>query len=741
MKTLRPTQLTLIPTQLEQLLLLPDGNLACLERIVSSGEPLSQDLFRRVKKRLFSPSNNHRNRQLLNLYGQTETTGDVTCAILLPDLDSQGLAVFDDIVAVGRPILSQIFISVDQTQDESGGQLVVSGNLSNGYITNGSITPLHEFCTGDVGFRQNGVWYIRGRCVDVAKVNGILTCPAQVESMFAKIFFAGLDHPSTPQIAAAIVDGVVYVVSNKPVHDFSRVRMQKAGVPWNLIPRDIICLPIPTNKRSAAGKVDRICLKGMVQTWLASKGGSLASTKDKRIFRKTNVGSDVGRIVGNILKLKEVDMDRSFVDLGGDSVSAVTLLYELRSNDWSNGLGARALTLPDLLGPATISGLVNYIENGVELAVKRTKMMADRAQSFAERQFHVHPPLLISPKHVAVQFRGCVDANPVLAADGKSFFVGCQGGVVQRISCDRRESLGCIHFPGWMIQADCITTADLVIVSAYKRDANKGAVFGLTCSLETILWRCEVESKIITTPVLMEQSGLLVSTEDTLVLLDTYTGAVKSSVRLSCKICSPPAIQGRTMFYAAQNSLFRVEILPNGQIQTDQLPSPDFDCIGPVYNRPLFVRDSNLMVPGSFGSLYHARIKNGQLLAKHDDDGEYSLFISGQPLTSPVLLNDKEMLLGSTDGFVYCVNQASIEWKISVGSCVYAEPLALPNGIFVICTTSGNVVVCRQLGALKMDVRFETGAEIWSGPILLDKEKLRIAFGARDSRLHIVDLA
>ena len=70
---------------------------------------------------------------------------------------------------------------------------------------------------------------------------------------------------------------------------------------------------------------------------------------------------------------------------------------------------------------------------------------------------------------------------------------------------------------------------------------------------------------------------------------------------------------------------------------------------------------------------------------------------------------------------------------------IYARLCCWVNRM-VVCTTAGDVVV---LDSGKEISRSRTNGEIWSGPIVFkgtDDSEMRLAFGARDSILHIIQL-
>lgn len=176
---LRPTQMTLLPSQLAQILRLlsisddlsreHDGS--SLERIIISGERCSPALLA-----IFGQWSRNKKVQLINLYGQTESTGEVLCAVLTDTPESK--AVVDGVVAVGRPILDSIDVSLGHKTDSANkdsslnDEIAIRGNLARGYLKASCLEKLETLRTGDTGFCRDGIWYIQGRCDDRIKING-----------------------------------------------------------------------------------------------------------------------------------------------------------------------------------------------------------------------------------------------------------------------------------------------------------------------------------------------------------------------------------------------------------------------------------------------------------------------------------------------------------------------------------------------------------------------------------------
>ena len=419
---LQPNQITLLPNQLAHLLkTLPAKDLSTLDRILVSGEVFPAWLW---EQHIMGPHCKLKpSCRIVNLYGQTESTGDILAVVLnelQQDSETNGTAsavIVNGIVAVGKAILPSIQITKQpitsfskeedddkrndgnnddsrdspQEQEQHLHQILVQGNLSNGYLTdycfsqgnyktcentgvetatNSSNTSARTaaaaaaaafhaqpFATGDVGFcSDDGIWYIQGRCDEVQKINGILTSPQEIETAFASVYGNNQDASSTMtttattmtppwlgRVAATIVDGAAYLlVEDARIQDsFSRSHMRQVGVPWNLIPQNVfVCHRLPIKALGGAPKLDRLAVKNMVQQQLRTSESDRPKQPEPttRTTSENTLYSLVARVLSRQSTVPQtsrptaetVDLSKSFVDLGGDSALAVELLYLLR---------------------------------------------------------------------------------------------------------------------------------------------------------------------------------------------------------------------------------------------------------------------------------------------------------------------------------------------------------------------------------------------------------------------------
>lgn len=154
-----------------------------------------------------------------------------------------------------------------------------------------------------------------------------------------------------------------------------------------------------------------------------------------------------------------------------------------------------------------------------------------------------------------LQFRACVDASPVLDTfcERKIFYVGCQGGLLQRICAKTGEVLSYHDFAGWMIQAACLVLIDSIIVCAHKANDEKGTVVALDKNLNEIKWEKQVNSCIKATPVLIDGT-FLVQAGNKVFSYDSGTGKeVSTHIELPTRVIASVAVlpqNGGTAYYA-----------------------------------------------------------------------------------------------------------------------------------------------------------------------------------------------
>lgn len=345
------SRVTAVPTILDALLKRVRGGegLSTARIWISSGERLQASLLARFRAGLPDAT-------LLNLYGSTEGTGDVTCATFAP---GSPLPASD--VPIGRPITNARLLVLDEhgvpVPDGEEGELYIGGPvLARGYHRRPeehaarfvSIPLLFEgpaFRTGDRVMRdREGVFHYVGRNDRQVKVRGVRVELDEVE--------AALLECAGPAVVGAVVarqgsdaergHRIAAFVAPKTADVGALTRKLAARLPASMLPATIVALdalPLLPN-----GKVDRQALQlPELETTRTAPGGNaleeliLALWAERLPARPTSTESDFHR-------------------LGGDSLDLVDVLTDLGT------IMGRAVPIGDVPHPLTVSAMARMLE-------------------------------------------------------------------------------------------------------------------------------------------------------------------------------------------------------------------------------------------------------------------------------------------------------------------------------------------------------------------------------------------
>lgn len=715
------TQLLLLPSQLNQLLLLRTPSKS-LERVLISGEVCSSMLVK-------SFTSSYKSCELINLYGQTESTGDVCCAVLVSNDASSSSVIIDNCVAIGKPILDSIEIVLNDKQE-----LILRGpdQLANGYLKSDGNNPFTSFSTGDVGFCKDGVWYVKGRLDDVVKINGIWTSPTEMEIAFCQVH-----NEMDGVVVAVLVETCFYILcSNEQICQlYSRTHMHLYhGIPWNLIPTKVFFCPIIPTTVGGAAKINRVACRDIALDRLEQSKNSSAPSKDPKVG-EFNFLSTVAKVLG--IQDETLNPSKSFVELGGDSAKSITLLYLLRSLD--GGFNVRDVTAMDLLNAKSLIEFQERLLSGrkYDPSTKRQKVASPPRVDFKP-----HTAVLHSARHQSIQLQACVDATP-LVVDNKSIVVACQGGVI--LKCDREGTiLGFTHLYGWMIQADLLhiknkASRNVIVTGAHSLEG-KGLVVAFSTDLKIEIWKKEMGGAVKATPVLIDDNLWILQTDGTVSVLNATTG-VCDDCEIKLKLPHPstakPAIfqneqdNCQCLAYASSDweSCLMIVDTAKGTVQK----ALDYE-IGPVHKDLCTLNDDGMvMLSDSYGAMHLIDLPNLSIVQTHK--------LSGNPLAPPLSIGENmnkqsfRVVVGGYDGMVHCVTENGVNWKSHVGAAVYSKA-AIRMSQIVVSTTAGDLVAINALTGT-IEWKDHIPAEIWSDLIVTDDDEM-ILFGARDSRLHFV---
>ena len=240
---------------------------------------------------------------LLHVYGPTETTVFATAWPVR--------GVFDDNVPIGHAIDGATVLVVDDAGDpvvDGEGELLVGGaGLMLGYRDNATaVDPVTEasgvryYRTGDrVARRSDGLLTHLGRRDRQVKVSGFRVDLAEVEAAAARI-------EGVEQAVAAHVDG--------------QLRAYYTGMPSSAEVRDGLRAVLPRYSVPVVERVSRIPLTPNGKTDLGALAAEAVRT----------AGADlVLRTVREVLQVEVAPDSATFVELGGDSIAAMDVVWQL----------------------------------------------------------------------------------------------------------------------------------------------------------------------------------------------------------------------------------------------------------------------------------------------------------------------------------------------------------------------------------------------------------------------------
>ncbi|XP_067141477.1 beta-alanyl-bioamine nonribosomal peptide synthetase ebony isoform X1 [Centruroides vittatus] len=336
------TRTVVVPTLLNMILthLATDQRLAKDVKVnlwISSGESLT----RTIVFKFFQ----HFSSTLVNLYGSTEVTGDVTCKVISYESSKD----VGDVVSIGRPIDNTAIYVLNENQDlvKHGdyGEICVSGlNVALGYkgissekfVSNPLVHLVNDnhkilYKTGDYGYVQEGEVYYVGRVDNQVKIKGVKVHLSEIElalesiSIVSQSVVCCINRETNPQL-------VCFCVLHKNGNVGDVIAILKTLLPSEMIPRVVIKKELAV---LVSGKIDKLAL-----------------VEEYQKSTKCHSSNEILKIINDILQLKidEKICEKTFYELGGTSVNAVEALARLHSAGYpiQNPMVLRILSLNEL---------------------------------------------------------------------------------------------------------------------------------------------------------------------------------------------------------------------------------------------------------------------------------------------------------------------------------------------------------------------------------------------------------
>jgi amino acid adenylation domain-containing protein len=347
------THILSIPSLYRHMLQSFSHKLSSLEAVIVAGEPCPTDLVMRhfvdlPKTRMF------------NEYGPTEATVWSTVFECRDHLVTKS-------VPIGRPIENTSVYVLDdkrrQVPPGFPGELYIGGaGVSQGYLNQAQLTTERFFSisinnshqnrvykTGDLAyFSENGNLEYLGRYDEQIKVRGYRIELGEIETIIKR-------HPSVKDSVVVVKTNkhdkknlLAYVVCHQETAGFETILFEfiKTKLPDYMIPSHIVVIdrmPLLAN-----GKLNRDALPDPNKKGSAPSGGFVAPRND--------LEEKLSKIWAKILDVENVGITDNFFDLGGDSLSSIRLIAEIKNQTGFN------VPIDVLLRNSTIENLIKHIK-------------------------------------------------------------------------------------------------------------------------------------------------------------------------------------------------------------------------------------------------------------------------------------------------------------------------------------------------------------------------------------------
>jgi len=367
----------------EQITLLDNS----LRRIVSIGEALMFDLPRDWADRFGQQV------KLVNIFGQTETTGIVAAYPIPRDMQA-GFGI----VPIGRSASHTKLYILDSNlrpiPDGEVGELCVSNPcLARGYLNRPDLTaekfipiPFTDgfserlYRTGDMArCRPDGNIEFLGRGDQQVKIRGQRLELGEVEAALREhqavrncVVTARGDNPDDKYLAAYVVISPGSRLTPVELKEFMRKRLPEYMVPALFVFLD--ALPLNPN-----GKINRLALPD------PKAPGAKEQTPECDIVPPRNrVEKTIAHIWQDVMKLDRVGIHDNFFDLGGHSLMAVRILTRIE-----RALGVR-LPLTSFFHSATIAQLAELVNRREDEVCSWSPLVAIQTDGNKPPFFGIH---------------------------------------------------------------------------------------------------------------------------------------------------------------------------------------------------------------------------------------------------------------------------------------------------------------------------------------------------------------
>ncbi len=296
--------------------------LSSLRYVLVGGEAVKPELVNQFNKWIGKVNNT----QLINVYGPTETTIDVT------NFSFENNVIYETI-SIGKPIANTQAYIMDEDNNLMGigtqGELCIGGTgVTEGYLNRPQLTkerfidnPFGKgklYRTGDLAkWQEDGNIICLGRIDDQVKIRGYRIELGEIESVLRK----NEKHTDVAVIAKSMGDGDIalcaYLVSEEQLNFENIKRDLSERLPNYMVPTyitQIEKIPVTDNGKLNKRQLPEIKVESKVY---------VAPKDDTEVM--------LTQIFENILSIESVGANDNFFEIGGHSLNALRIINEIEN--------------------------------------------------------------------------------------------------------------------------------------------------------------------------------------------------------------------------------------------------------------------------------------------------------------------------------------------------------------------------------------------------------------------------
>lgn len=245
-------------------------------------------------------------------------------------------AAASDLESVGSPLED-----VDVAIGEDGRIRIRGPHVAEGYVVDGAVVPITDadgwLETSDLGNFEGGLLYFLGRADDVVNVGGIKVSPEILERQLSTVLTDNATEPAADFAVVGIADElrgevIALCVDGEDPERYA-VPLNQVLKGYGLGPADYKIVSVTDIPKTDTGKVKRNELaSSLVLTTLATRPAPATATEEQTSATgevRNGDEAEIAEIWKDVLGVRSVSRNDTFYDLGGDSLSAISVMLRM----------------------------------------------------------------------------------------------------------------------------------------------------------------------------------------------------------------------------------------------------------------------------------------------------------------------------------------------------------------------------------------------------------------------------